>query len=103
MCCETMAILSQHERQLVAEAVMEAWCWLEHAGLIRPQPQTSSDSWHVSRRGRKLRDKSDFEAYRKASLLPMQLLHPTIAEKIRAPFERGEYDHAYSSPSEKSS
>jgi uncharacterized protein (TIGR02391 family) len=82
----------QHERQQVAEAVMEAWCWLEHAGFIRPQPETSAQSWHVSRRGRRVKSKSDFEAYRKASLLPMQLLHPTIAEKIRAPFGRGEYD-----------
>jgi uncharacterized protein (TIGR02391 family) len=82
----------QHLRQGVAEAVMEAWCWLEHAGLIRPQPETSAQSWHVSRRGRLLRNKSEFETYRKASLLPMQLLHPTIAQKIKAPFGRGEYD-----------
>jgi hypothetical protein len=46
----------QHLRQGISEAVMEAWCWLEHAGLIRPQPETSTQSWHVSRRGRLLKN-----------------------------------------------
>lgn len=81
---------AQHERKQVAEAVIEAWCWLAHEGFIRPQ--ATSTGWHVSRRGRLVRNKSDFDGYRKARLLPMSLLHPTIAEKIMAPFGRGEYD-----------
>jgi hypothetical protein len=39
----------QHLRQGVAEAGMEAGCWHEHTGLIRPQPETSAGSWHVRR------------------------------------------------------
>jgi uncharacterized protein (TIGR02391 family) len=32
------------------------------------------------------------EAYRKANLLPKELLHPVIAQKVYAAFLRGEYD-----------
>ena len=36
----------------------------------------------------------EFEAYRKASVLPRNQLHPVIAAKVYAAFLRGEYDTA---------
>jgi hypothetical protein len=41
-----------------------------------------------------LRKAADLEAHRKANLLPKDLLHPSIAQKIWPAFPRGEYDPA---------
>ena len=41
-----------------------------------------------------MRTAADLEAYRRAGLLPRQLLHPAIAGKVVALFIRGDYDTA---------
>lgn len=70
---------------------MESWSWLEREGLIAPQP--ANEGWYfITRRGQKLTEIKDFEAYRKANLLPKQILHPVIAQKVWATFLRGDYD-----------
>src|ERR1035437_8340988 len=73
---------------------MEAWVWLEREGLLAPRPNTISDSVFVTRRGKEIKAPADLTAERKASLLPRAILHPRIANKVLAPFIRGEYDTA---------
>lgn len=76
-------------------AFTEAWVWLEREGLIAPKPGQLSIGWiFISRRGKRLKNSADFEAYRKANLLPRQLLHPLVAERIYSDFLRGDYDSA---------
>jgi uncharacterized protein (TIGR02391 family) len=78
----------------IAQALMEAWGWLEREGLLAPRPGQASDWYFITRRGRRIRDGAGLAAYRKAALLPKGQLHPVIAQKCWATFLRGEYDTA---------
>jgi uncharacterized protein (TIGR02391 family) len=78
----------------VSMALMEAWAWLEREGLIAARPGTHGEWVFITRRGRSIRSGRDLEVYRKINLLPPQLLHPRIAQKVHATFLRGDYDTA---------
>jgi uncharacterized protein (TIGR02391 family) len=79
----------------IGRALMEAWVWLEREGLIAPDPNQSGGEWvFVTRRGAKVKDRTGLMSYRRASVLPRELLHPRLATKVMAPFLRGEYDVA---------
>ena len=83
-------------------ALMEAWQWLEREGFIAPRPTSLAGEWtagtidkyFVTRRGKRIKSREDFEAYRKGNLLPERQLHPIIAQKVRSLFLRGDYDSA---------
>ena len=82
--------------------LMEAWQWLEREGFVAPRPTDLSrersvgmvTTYFVTRRGQTIETPEALEAYRKANLLPERQLHPTIAQKVWAPFLRGDYDIA---------
>jgi uncharacterized protein (TIGR02391 family) len=48
----------------------------------------------ITRRGEELKGHAAVAAFHKANLLPKQLLHPLIAQKVWSLFIRGEYDTA---------
>jgi uncharacterized protein (TIGR02391 family) len=78
-------------------ALMEAWVWLEREGLLVPKPNAGHPEWvRVSRRGALMRDRVDFEAYRRGNLLPHKHLDPAIADRAFSNFLRGDYDTAVS-------
>lgn len=79
-------------QERVRRALMEGWVWLDREGLIAPRGD--GDWVFVTRRGRQMKTRADLEAYRRANLLPRQLLHPVLATKVVAPFIRGDYDTA---------
>lgn len=82
-------------RDRIGEALTEAWIWLEREGLVAPKPgQTAGDWVFITRRGQKIKNKVDLEAFRNANQLPKQLLHPVISSKTWSTFLRGEYDTA---------
>src|SRR5690348_6718144 len=59
----------------VAEAIAEAWMWLEREGMVAPQPGATPMGWvFVTRRGRRFKAHGDLEAYRRAGLLPADSL-----------------------------
>lgn len=76
----------------IAQALMEAWGWLEREGLIAPRPEQNNDWYFVTRRGKQISSVDGLAAYRRSSLLPKQQLHPQIAQKCSVTFLRGEYD-----------
>lgn len=78
----------------IREALMEAWSWLEREGLLAPKPGSGEGWVFITRRGRRLANAADFQAFRKSDLLPRQLLHPVIAQKVWSTFLRGDYDTA---------
>jgi uncharacterized protein (TIGR02391 family) len=78
----------------VAEALMEAWMWLEREGIVAPKPGQMNGWYFVTRRGQQVANREGLDAFRKASLLPKGQLHPEIAQKCWATFLRGEYDTA---------
>jgi uncharacterized protein (TIGR02391 family) len=86
----TVAGYPEEHKNKLLRALMEAWVWLEREGLIVPDPDQTD--WYVlSRRGKRLKQRTDLTAYRNASALPRQLLHPVIVEKAYAEFLRGDY------------
>jgi len=81
-------------RERINEALIEAWGWLEREVLIAPRPVTDSNWVFITRRGKTLVNREQFASYRHAALLPRNLLHPLIAQKVYSAFLRGEYDTA---------
>lgn len=81
-------------RKEISRALMEAWIWLEHEGLLAPKP--GHDNWvFITRKGeRLLKNSEDLKSYHQSNLLPKKLLHPVIAQKVYPPFLRGNYDDA---------
>lgn len=75
-------------------ALMEAWAWLRSDALIVERAAVTGGFYVISRRGQQIISRNDFDAYRKASLLPKGQLHPFIASKVYPAFLRGEYDTA---------
>ena len=85
-----------HGRQAeVSRALMEAWNLLEGQGLlVRDANNPHSASFFLSRSARRLITRENFDAYRKANLLPKDRLHALIATRVYPAFLRGEYDTA---------
>jgi uncharacterized protein (TIGR02391 family) len=84
----------QHMRTPVARATAEAWQWLQNEGLIMVAPDQSNDWFCLTRKGERIKGTVETEAYRHGNVLPVGLLHPRIAEKVRPMFMRGDYDVA---------
>lgn len=78
----------------VNRALMEAWAWLEREVFLTRDANQPGRWFWVTRRGQRVTSREEFEAYRKASLLPKGQLHPLIAGKVYPAFLRGEYDTA---------
>ena len=83
----------QDQRKELSLALMEAWVWLEREGLLVPKAGEPGGVV-ISRRGQQLRTRDQVHSYRRANWLPRQLLHPRIAQKVWAPFLRGDYEMA---------
>jgi uncharacterized protein (TIGR02391 family) len=84
----------QQKHSQIAQALMEAWVWLEREGMLAPTPGQPGDWFFVTRRGKQAANGGGLEAYRNAALLPHKQLHPVIAQKCWSAFLRGEYDTA---------
>lgn len=84
----------QQSRMPVGRAIAEAWQWLQNEGLIMPDLDQPNGWYCLTRKGAQLTNTADIEAYRQGNILPVGLLHPTIAEKVRPMFLRGDYDVA---------
>ena len=75
------------------EALMEAWNCLEREGLIVREPGNAS--WYIlSRRGKQMKNKRDYEAFRHASLFPKDTIHSDLVEGVYPLFLRGRYETA---------
>ena len=81
-------------RDRIIKALTEAWFWLEREVLVAPHPSCDAEWVFITRRGKTLANRQQFNSYRHAALLPKNLLHPLIAQKVSPAFLRGEYDTA---------
>jgi len=80
-------------QERVVNAVFEALWFLINQGLVMEQP--NANGWLMfTRRGATLKTRADLEAFRKASILPTELLGTDLAERVRPLFIRGDYDTA---------
>jgi hypothetical protein len=79
----------------VTLALAEAISWLVTQGLLLQDPEQPAPGWYLlTKRGKTLRSRADVEAYRKGRMLPVELLQPTLAEKVWPQFVRGDHDVA---------
>lgn len=81
-------------RQSVELAIAEALSWLVSQGLLVLDPNQPAKWYVLTRRAKTYRTRADVEAYRKGRLLPLELLQPTLAEKVWPQFLRGDHDVA---------
>ncbi|MCX6691958.1 MAG: TIGR02391 family protein [Methanoregula sp.] len=85
----------QQKKDEILKALMEAWVWLEREGMLAPQPGSFNEGWvFITRRGKQVSNREGLEQYHHSNLLPRQLLHPVIAQRVWSDFLRGEYDSA---------
>lgn len=84
------------ESARVAEAIREAWAWLEGAALLIKDPHWTEPNVIrlLSRRARKLAVEVDARKLFAKRLLPQEALHPTIREDVWGLYQRGKYDTA---------
>jgi uncharacterized protein (TIGR02391 family) len=82
-----------HRKQEIMRAVAEAWQWMQNEGLLMHEPDTNG-LYCVTKKGAAIKSAADQHAYRHGNLLPVALLHPKLAEKVRPMFMRGDYDVA---------
>ncbi len=75
-------------------AIAEALSWLQTQGLVVRNPVQPADWYLLTRRGRKLKNRADVAAFQKGRTLPLDLLQPALADKVRHLFLRGDYDVA---------
>ena len=77
-------------------AMTEAWAWLEAQGLIVPDTGINGQNgWRrLSRRAQKFESEEEFTGYAAARLLPKEILHPSIQQKVWLSFIRGDYEEA---------
>src|SRR5258708_22010595 len=82
-------------KERVALALMEAWSWLERENFLVWQAGFhGTETYFITRRGRRVGSRIGMESYKNANLLPRSKLHPAIADKIYPAFLRGAYDTA---------
>ena len=78
----------------ISLAIREAFAWLETQGFLIVA-DGGNDTYRVlSRRARNLQRPQDLADYSLASILPKELLHPSIADQIWTSFIRRDYDVA---------
>ena len=78
----------------VAVALGEALAWLVTEGLVIRNPTQPADWYLLTRRGRALKSRGEVEAFKKGRVLPIELLQPFLAQKVRPLFLRGDCDTA---------
>jgi len=75
-------------------AFMEAWSVLEQEGLVAGQPGNTLGWQFITRRGRTLKNKEDFQKFRHSRLFPKTSIHPELLSKTYPLFLRGDYETA---------
>lgn len=78
----------------ISKAITESWIWLEREGMIAPKPGQDRQWVYVTNRGKRLLESSDIGTYLKGNILPVKVLDPVLAGKVRPLFIRGDYDTA---------
>jgi len=77
----------------IKAALIEAWCWLEAQALIVPLegPNGQNGYMRLSRRAERFQNPAEFAGFAAARLLPKEMLHSDISEKVWLAFMRGDW------------
>jgi hypothetical protein len=82
------------QSRAVELAIAEGLSWLVSQGLLVIDPGQPAPWYVPTRRSRTLRNRVDVESFRKGRMLPIELLQPTLADKVWPQFLRGDQDVA---------
>lgn len=91
---QTVSDYPEHSQQLCQYALMEAWSVLEREGLVAPKPEDNHGWYVITRRGRELKTRSDFTAFKHSSVFPKDTAHVQLTQKVYPLFLRGDYETA---------
>ena len=91
---QTVQAYPSQYHQAILKALSEAWGWWESQGLIAHDPGDTESWFFITRRGEQIKTSTDFKIFQQAKLLPKDLLHSMIAQKVWPLFIRGGYDTA---------
>lgn len=77
-------------------ALTEAWAWLEAQGLIVPSSGINGQNGfrRLSRRAKRFQNEDEFYRFTIARVVPKELFHVAIREKVWMALIRGEFDVA---------
>lgn len=80
----------------VKVAISEAWLYLVAQGMIIPSPDGNGVNGFsiLSRRARAFENEAAFARHQTSRLLPKEILHERIADRVWSAFVRAEYDGA---------
>lgn len=81
-------------KQQTLVAMAEALSWLRSQGLIVEDPEQPQHFFIITKKAKALHSRADLEAYRKGRVLPVELLDPSLADKVQPLFLRGDHDVA---------
>lgn len=90
----TVAEYPAEKAKACQHALMEAWSVLEREGLVARKPEDNRGWFFLTRRGRKLKNRLEFAAFRHSNLFPTDSIHPELAQKVYPLFLRGDYETA---------
>ncbi len=78
----------------VQEALVESWMFLKREGLVAPRPNHGDQDYFITRRGRCMPKRSNYEAFRSAACFPLDSIHQELKEATYSLFMRGKYETA---------
>ena len=76
------------------KSLMEAWSYLEKEGFIVRRPGNPQGNYILSRRGKRMKSKKDYDTFRHANLFPKDTIHPKLTIEVYPLFLRGAYETA---------
>ncbi|WP_114011591.1 TIGR02391 family protein [Cohaesibacter intestini] len=81
---------------LIKVAITEAWSWLQAQGMLIPATDGNGENGFciLSRRANSFEDEAEFARHTVSRLLPKEILHPRMADRVWSAFVRGEFDVA---------
>jgi uncharacterized protein (TIGR02391 family) len=84
------------EGDRVAQAIREAWAWLEGQALLieHPSYHTPTDARILSRKAARLAEEPDHRRTLPTRRVIKETLHPSICEDVWSLYHRGKYDTA---------
>ena len=83
------------KRNEIDLAIAEAWAWLAAQGLLVAKPQAGGIDWYVlSRRALRFQDETEFATFSVTRMLPKDVLHPRMADRVWSAYIRSEFDVA---------
>jgi uncharacterized protein (TIGR02391 family) len=90
----TVKDYDQGKRVQCQKVLMEGWSCLEREGFICMRPADPHGWYVLTRRGKQIKSKKDYDSFRHANLFPKNTIHPEITKEVYPLFLRGDYETA---------